>query len=245
MKEIPCTQGSQEWYALRCGIPTASEFGRIITPAKGEYASGAETYAAELIAASLGEESDFKGTPDTERGAFMEREALDWLLCRHDMVVRPVGFCLADNGLYGASPDGMLEDGITPVEIKCPALRTFFKWAAKGGLPDDHKAQVHGEMYVTGAERCIFVAYAAHPLVENMVVEVRRDAFTGALGKCIDRFTARLEELQRMHLGENYDQYRADRAKARAAAIVSAAKPAKPAYEPLPKLMSRLHRETA
>lgn len=253
MREIRCIQGSPQWWALRRGIPTASEFGRIIKAAKVEvevpfqdavkfvengrgkhdgvvltedeicqlkadilsagrarkYARFAgyraseaqDAYASELLAAALGWESDFKGTPDTERGNELEDKARKWLTYAHHMEVHDTGFFLADNGLYGASPDGMLEDG-SPVEIKCPDLHTFLKWRMEGGLPLQHKAQVHGEMYVTGAARCIFVAYTQFPVKDRIMLEVRRDDFTEKLGACLNQFLKRLHALQQQHLDD-------------------------------------------
>ena len=79
MKILAMPQYSPEWWSARRGIPTSSEAGRIITPATGKPAEGATTYAAELIAASLGWFSSFKGTDDTERGTMLEPEARRWL----------------------------------------------------------------------------------------------------------------------------------------------------------------------
>ena len=36
MKRFDCEQGSPEWFALRRGVPTASEFHRIITPVQAQ-----------------------------------------------------------------------------------------------------------------------------------------------------------------------------------------------------------------
>jgi hypothetical protein len=74
-QEIDTIQGSAEWWKLRKGIPTGSQFSRIITAKKGDYAAGAKHYAAELIAEALGWQSGFTGTPDTARGNMLEAEA--------------------------------------------------------------------------------------------------------------------------------------------------------------------------
>lgn len=205
MKEFNVIQGSPEWRKLRLGIPTASEFGRIITPAKGEYASGADAYAAELIAESVGWLSSFQGTPDTVRGNYLEKEAVKWLRLRYGHKTREVGFCLSDCGRYGASPDGLLIEDGSPLEVKCPDLHTFIKWRIEGGLPQQHKAQCHGEMFVTGTDRCLFLAYADSPHIDNMLIEVRRDSFTDKMGECIKKFCDRLHELQDQMLGEEAD----------------------------------------
>ena len=50
MKIIECDQGTPEWWAARCGIPTASQFSKIITPVKGEPSTSWLDYACQLIA---------------------------------------------------------------------------------------------------------------------------------------------------------------------------------------------------
>jgi len=195
-KEIDTIQGSPEWWKRRKGIPTGSQFSRIITAKKGDYAAGAKHYAAELIAEALGWQSGFTGTPDTARGNMLEKEALRWLGMHHGIKARECGFFLSDCERYGASPDGIAQDG-SPVEVKCPALNTFLKWRVDGELPDEHKAQCHGEMILTGADKCYFVAYADHELLDNWLIVVERDSFTEKLEKHLERFCEELEALQR------------------------------------------------
>ena len=52
MIELPCQQGSVEWFEARLGIPTASEFSRIVTPT-GKLSASRHAYMGELLA-SLG-----------------------------------------------------------------------------------------------------------------------------------------------------------------------------------------------
>ena len=204
MKTFDCIQGSPEWHKLRRGIPTASEFSRIITPSKGEYAKGADTYAAELIAESLGWYRSFQGSPDTERGHRLEKEALRWLKLRHGIASRQIGFILSDCGRYGCSPDALTIDG-EPIEVKAPDTHTFIKWRITGGLPEDHKAQCHGEMILTNANCCHFVAYTDNPYMENIYIIVERDEFTQKLEAGILRFCERLDQLRREITGDESD----------------------------------------
>lgn len=209
MREIECIQGSPQWFALRRGVPTASCFGRIVTPATGKYAAAAATYMDELTAESLGEcVSDFQGSPDTERGHYFEKEALRWLKFRHKVETRQVGFILSDCGRYGASPDAMA--GNDPCEVKCPRIKTFLGWLrdyeATGDVPREHKAQVHGEMLVTGANRCHFVAYANSEYLDNLYICVERDEFTEQLGQHVRRFCDELEAWRRKLTGDEYGE---------------------------------------
>ncbi len=78
MKIFDYVQGSPEWWKIRTGIPTSSEFSRICTPATEKFAKGATAYIDELVAATLGWKKSFQGSPDTERGHRMESEARRW-----------------------------------------------------------------------------------------------------------------------------------------------------------------------
>jgi hypothetical protein len=198
-------QGSPEWFAERRGIPTASMFKRFIT-ATGKYSEsvGKDSYIAELIAASCGWIPDFEGNDDTHRGHFLEDEARRWLQLRTGAKVRTAGFCLHESGLYGASPDGFTEAG-NPVEIKSPSLHTFIKWKMAGGVPKDHIVQCHAHMAVTGADKCIFVAYADSEVIDNFYEVVERDEFTEKVTEAVTKFCGELEDWQRKLTGDEYE----------------------------------------
>lgn len=193
-------QLSPEWFAIRRGIPTASEFGRIVTPAKFDYAKGAEGYMEELIAASLGWENDFKGNGHTERGNRIEPIARDWLSFHHGCDIKETGFILSECGRYGGSPDGLI-DGKIACEIKAPDLPKFISWKRAGKLPDEHRPQCHGHLILTGADNCLFLAYPDHPDLSPMVIDVKRDSFTSLLESHIHTFCERLEVLRKEILG--------------------------------------------
>ncbi len=96
MEIINVIQGSPEWWAARAGVPTASEFGRISTPATGKLAAGRTSYQAELVAEGLGwRKTEFRGSPDIERGHALEAEARSWAALAIGEDIEEVGFCLA------------------------------------------------------------------------------------------------------------------------------------------------------
>lgn len=192
--------------AVRRGIPTASEFKRIITPAKAQYSTDADLYAADLLSESLGCYRKQVGDEieDVARGHRLEDEARRWLKLRHSWKIEQLGFCLSDCRRYGYSPDGRLEDKRI-LEIKAPDVKTLIKWKLKGGIPREHLPQVHGGMVVTDAPGAVFCAYSEHPLVENMVIEVEPDSYTKKVRECVLRFCDRLDEIRRLILGDEYE----------------------------------------
>ena len=207
MKEInDLVQGTKEWLAIRRGIPTASMFKRICTAAKAQYAAGADEYAADLLADTLGVYRSDASGEDIDRGHRLEDEARRWTRLQLGIPIRQVGFILSDCGRYGYSPDGILADG-RPLEVKAPNVKTIIGWHLKGGLPPEHAPQVHGAMFVTGAQAAVFTAYSDHPDVANLLVEVERSDFTEKLGECVLKFCDRLDEIRRQILGEEYEVY--------------------------------------
>jgi len=188
---IDCEQGSGEWHRARLGIPTASEFGRIVTPAKLQFAAGRITYAAELLAEwALGESKEFRGTEWVERGEYLEPRALEYYALVEDIEPERVGLCLTDDGSAGASPDWLVGDnGLC--ECKCPSPAKHLEYLAANVVPRDYVAQVQGQLWVTGREWCDFMSY--HEDLPTLLIRVEpRADFQAALSECIPKFCAEL-----------------------------------------------------
>jgi hypothetical protein len=66
----------------------------------------------------------------------------------------------------------------------------------RGGLPDEHKVQVHGGLVVTGYESWDFMSY--HPGLPPLLVRVTPDEFTEKLRVVLEQFAARLAEVKAM-----------------------------------------------
>lgn len=201
MKILSFEQRSPEWYAARRGVPTASEFGNIITPKRGEYAAAADTYINQLIDEIIRPDAaqSFTGNRHTERGEILEDDARELYAFEREVAPQQVGFILNDAGTLGCSPDSLIgTDG--GLEIKCPDGPTHVKWIRAGGVPDEHKPQVHGSLIITGRAWWDFLSYC--PGYPPLMVRITPDAFTEKLHTHLERFvseyaTARESFLQR------------------------------------------------
>lgn len=156
-------QGSIEWALARAGIPTASEFDALVTPKfeprKGETPA---TYLATKLAEKwIGGCLAGFGSWATDQGAIRESEARGWFELEHGFAIDRVGFITTDDGLVGASPDGLISPD-SGVEIKCPQPIKHVKTLLEGEIPDEHLAQIHGGMFVSGAKQWYFVSYCPH-----------------------------------------------------------------------------------
>lgn len=192
MKVYPnVTQGSEEWFAMRKGIPTASQFSNIITAVTGQLSAGRHKYFTKLIAECFCPEwQTFVGNKATDRGTEMEPEAREAFATHTGLTLQQVGFCLQENGVVGCSPDSLIvgPDGeyIGGLEIKCPYPETHIDYVVEGGLPDAYKQQVHGSMAVTGLNVWHFWSY--FPGLRPHHVIVHRDAYTAKVEAAIDSF---------------------------------------------------------
>lgn len=191
MRRIDCEQGSQEWVDARLGIPTASQFHRIITPKTLKPSGQADKYAAELIAEwMIGFPFDKGGTALMERGKELEVKAVQFYELETGNKTEKIGFCLRDDGAVGASPDRLVgADGL--LEIKCPGPVQHILYLLSG-LDADYRCQVQGQLWITGRQWLDFLSY--HPDMPDFRVRVERDeTFIAALAAAVDLFVEQLE----------------------------------------------------
>lgn len=196
-------QLSDEWWALRAGVPTASEFKRIITAKDRLPSKGQAGYAAELAADLVCQSPEYftkKGRPinaHTDYGRDMEEEARQWYAFTNKVEVCQVGFITTDDGRFGCSPDILIKkEGAWSggVEIKCVQAHKHAGFALKGTLPLEYTAQVHGCLAVTGLPYWDWVAYC--PGMTQVVVRVEPNDFTEALKVQMEAFDKLYQEVK-------------------------------------------------
>lgn len=193
MIHLDVTQGTSAWFKARLGIPTASEFDRLLTPKTLKLSAQANAYMCRLLAEWVLQ------TPfETEThvwamdvGIEREQEAVDYYELTTGQDTQLVGFCLTDDGKVGASPDRFAgEDGL--VEIKCPLASTHIGYLLAGGLPDDYALQVQGQLFVTQRRFTDFLSY--YPGLPPLLVRVFPDPrYQDALATALAEFTLKLD----------------------------------------------------
>lgn len=201
MIRIDCPQGSIEWIEARLGIPTASQFDRIITPKTMKLSESSAKYAWALIAEQIlrapveGGSSAFM-----QRGETLERKAVSFYEFNQDVETEPVGVILRDDRRAGCSPDRLVgTDGL--LEIKVPKVDTHIGYLLDAdGI--GYRAQVQGQLWI--AERDWVDTLSYNPEMPNALVRVGRDEqFIRALASAVNQFNEMLDsmklELQRRH----------------------------------------------
>ncbi len=168
MITIDYPQGSDECFLAKLGIPSASQFGKIITPAKLEPSRSADTYINELVAEWLrGKHEESFQSSWMGRGLEIEEEARDFYAFHTGVEVTQVGFCIEDAKRYGCSPDGLIgDDG--GLEIKCCSPGVHTGYLIENKVPTEHRLQIIGSLLVTGRKWWDFLAY--HPDIKSLIV---------------------------------------------------------------------------
>lgn len=193
MREIiHCEQGSVEWFAARSGIPTASEFHTVMAVGvKGGKSLTRVTYLNKLAGEILtGEPMPSYTNDDMERGKIMEEEARDLYAFMTDASPLRVGFIR--NGKCGASPDSLIGDN-GGLEIKSAAAHIQIARLLAGELPSEHKAQVHGSMWIAEREWWDFCSYC--PKLPLFVKRVYRDEeYIKAIANHVELFNVELQQ---------------------------------------------------
>ena len=172
MRVIDVVQRSEEWDRWR-NRPTASGFGKFCTPARGDYAAGASSYAAMIVAKQLGVYTEPPPSFWMEWGTEHEPNARYAYTQQTGREVTEVGFIIPDNtDAYGGSPDGLVgEDGL--FEAKCPAPETLISYHADGVLPVQYKPQVQGLLLISGRSWLDFFVF--HPELTPFLLRVEPD----------------------------------------------------------------------
>lgn len=178
MIELPIDQNSEEWLNYRCGIPTASQFKRLIT-STGEPSKSMTEYAYELACNRFaGRPVDpFAGNKWTEAGHEDEPDARDHyaFITGHD--VRLAGFVIdQEPATMGASPDSWVnDDGLLELKrlkgSKLIEMNIYYRKNKK--LAPDYVAQVQGQMLICERDWVDVVFY--NPLLPPLIVHVERD----------------------------------------------------------------------
>lgn len=168
LRIFDCEQGSPEWHECRRGVPTASCFADILAKGKGiTRRKYLYTLAGEILS---GECAESYSNVHMERGHVMESEART--LYAFDRDVEPVLCGFMKRGIVGCSPDSLIgERGMLEVKSKLPHLQ--LEVLERGTLPPEHKAQVQGQLWVSGRDWCDFVSY--WPKLPLFVVRAERD----------------------------------------------------------------------
>ena len=186
MIHLDVEQGSDEWIQARLGIPTASQFHRIITPKTLKLSQSADGYAYELLAEEiLGHPIDEAESMFMSRGSQMERDAVKFYEFTQGVQTERAGFILRDDRLVGCSPDRLVgADG--GLEIKCYSAANHVA-AMLNAEAEKAKCQIQGGLWITGREWWDRLSY--NPEMQSVITRSYRDEkFITVLADAVNQF---------------------------------------------------------
>lgn len=154
-------QRSDEWFAQRRGMITASAVSQLLTPtlkvASNDTSRGlVASLAAERI---TGHSEPTRMTDDMWRGVLHEPHAIE-AYSKHHAPVEACGFMVLeqDGWQLGYSPDGLVgSDGL--VEVKCPRAKGHLRTILSGEVPAQHMAQLQAGLLVSGRKWVDFISF--------------------------------------------------------------------------------------
>lgn len=188
------TQGTPEWFEDRRGRATASNFSAVL--AKGE-GKTRKAYMLKLAAERLtGKVDEGFSNKHTDRGTEQEPFARLAYEAHVGEIVEEVGFIAHPILMAGSSPDGLVDVGGCEIKSVIPTVQ--LETIMKGGYPSSHKAQIMGNLWITGREWWDFCSWSPDlpdPL-RLYVFRVERDeAYIRTLESEVRTFLTELDTL--------------------------------------------------
>lgn len=178
IETFTCEQNSEDWYRVRSGMPTASEFHTVLARGvKGGESITRRKYMYQLAGEIItGEPSESYTNFHMERGKVLEAEARSLYAFMQDVDPEIVGFIRSDKpfvGRVGCSPDALIgTSGMAEIKTAIPAI--LIDRILRGEFPPEHKAQCQGSLWV--AERqWIDIVMFWRPKLPLFVQRIYRD----------------------------------------------------------------------
>ena len=184
-------QGSPEWFAVKLGKYSATDFQTLANGRKDTIAKLIEKKAAEILTGRRME--TFKNS-HMERGLELEAEARVEYEFFSGNEVKEVGF-VEMNEFIGCSPDGLIGDN-GGVEFKSKDDNTHLHCLLFGDT--SYKWQLYGNMWVTGRSWWDFVSYNPHFPVDKQLYINRWERDEEMIKKISDGCEYAVAELKRI-----------------------------------------------
>lgn len=202
---VDCEQNTPEWLEARRGLITASNFKIVMREGKDGKESATRRDLLYKLAGEVlsGEVNEGFKSEAMKRGNAMEAEARDRYTKGTFDEVRKVGFVkrtipsMVVGGqplVVGASPDALVgpKGGL---EIKTMAPHLLIEQAEKGTAPTEHRAQIHGTMWVLDLEwNDLMLFYRGMPVAPKYRFE-RDEVYIKQISDEVEKFDYELQQL--------------------------------------------------
>jgi len=194
---INVQQNTDEWFNLRLGKITSSNFDKIMANEGKAFGNPAQEYAQKVALETITgvrDERGFKGKY-FEDGHIIEPIAIQAYEIENFTEVTNGGFNQID--YFGDSPDGNVgKDGC--VEVKGVIQNTQWKRIKKGGYDLSYKWQICGHIWLGDKEWCDFISFCPEMPVNKQLYTYRVHRDEDMIIRLIDRL-----ELLRVEIKNN------------------------------------------
>ena len=153
-------QRTDEWFQQRLGKVTASNLHKVLAKTKTGYGADRGHYLTQLVLERItGQKADSYTNAAMQFGIEQEAFARAAYEAHRGVLVEEVGFIPHPTiPMAGASPDGLVEDGM--VEIKCPESATFLEvLLSQNPVAGKYFAQMQWQMRCADRPWCDYVVF--------------------------------------------------------------------------------------
>lgn len=188
MITIDCKQNTPEWDDYRRGIPTASEFGNILT-ATGKVSDTRVKYMKQLACEAVsGRSEDSFQSYRMKKGKEIEAESRRVYAMNHeDLDVYQVGFVYKnEQRMFGCSPDALV-DPSGGFETKDAKFTIQYDRLTDGKMITTHIPQVQGSLYICEREWWDFQSYC-NGLPALCIRNYRDEKYISRLAEELEKF---------------------------------------------------------
>jgi hypothetical protein len=206
VEEFDVEQRSEDWYELRRGVLTASNFSTIMASAKDPEGLGMRKKLLYRMAGEIltGEVAETYSNKQMERGIAMEPAARSFYQRTRFAQLQPIGFVrrtihmpFGEPLVVGCSPDSFIGTaGILQIKTMMPELLIPIALKGAAGLPAEHRPQCQGEMWVCEGRdwNDLMLFYEGMPVAPTFRLE-RDESYIKTIKDACEVFAYDLREL--------------------------------------------------
>ncbi|AGO48358.1 exonuclease [Cellulophaga phage phi10:1] len=196
-------QNTEEWYDIRRGVVTSSNFGTIMANYGKAFGEPAKKYAYKIAYEGItGEdlEEERYSNIHMENGHTYEpiaKEAYEYATFND---VSNGGFCMYDEFYkIGGSPDGLILDSKGGIEIKSVIPYTQSKTLKRERFDPSYKWQILGNIWICGLDWMDFISYGFRNTEDNklFIDRVKASEFEDDIKKLSGRVFDFLDEVEK------------------------------------------------
>lgn len=166
---IICDQGTPEWQTLKLGVPSVSNFSKVLAK------KGSETrnsYIMELVGQIATREFDDLNAKALEHGRANESAARAAFEFETGKTVHQVGVIYNLDRRVLCSPDGLIGDD-EGLELKCPiTAKVHADFLCNSKIKSEYEYQVQGSLWVSRRKVWNFGSY--HPRFKDKIIGVKQ-----------------------------------------------------------------------